>query len=78
MDGGFWSSPAPHAEGLKDRAFLLSSALAGAGNGANAKANGTLLGMATTLAGVILATHRPTANATQETLSNRRVLCCVG
>jgi hypothetical protein len=57
MDGGCcccWSSPAPHAAGLKDRALLRSPALAGAaGNGASA--NGTLLGMATTLAGVILA-----------------------
>jgi len=73
MDGGCcWSSPAPHAAGLKDRAFFRCPALAGAGNAASA--NGTLLGMATTLAGVILATHRQ-GNARD---SLERKGCCVG
>jgi len=57
MDGGCCSSP-PHAAVLlrAGRAFLRSSARADAGNAATAA--GTLLGMATMLAGVILATDR--------------------
>jgi hypothetical protein len=80
-DGGGGCSSPPHAAVLliKGRAaalpLLISTARADAGNAANAA--GTLLGMATMLAGVILATdegERERANARRLSRERRGVV----